>query len=154
MKKIKYFSAVLVLIMLPFLVSCGRILNAGATYTAKNGNLTIVVDALNANRWTLKNNSLDDSSYVELSVNETDETIGDYPIIKLVAEKVSGDIDFEVATSSGKEYIYTKYDGKIYMAIAKYTHTGEIIEDISQAEESSGLKEYIIENPSLIIIKQ
>lgn len=90
-------------------------LEEGAVYIGKAAtNEIIEVDS--PDQWTIKFQNEDDNTYSVVSVEDTDQTIGDYPVKKLVADEIYGDSS-PFAKREGRDYIITQDDEGVYFIV-------------------------------------
>lgn len=122
MKSIFTLKKLLVLLLAVVLCGCSAsgstgssegVLDKDTTYLGKNATKEIIeVDS--GNTWTIKSENEDDTNYTVVSVEVTDEMIGDFPVVKLVAEEVNGDISSSFAKREGRSYIIAKDGDEVF----------------------------------------
>lgn len=95
-----------------------NILKADSIYIGVNATKEIIeVDS--DNTWTIKSENEDDTNFTVVSVEETGEKIGEFPVVELVAKEVNGDIESSFAKREGRMFIVVNdEDGVFFRSIA------------------------------------
>lgn len=126
------------------------ILEKNATYIGKNAtNEIIKVDSNDS--WTIKSQSKDDSNYSVVTVSKTDEKVEKYPVIKLVVNKVSGDINSVFAKREGRNFIVVKDGNEVYFRSISDDNRKSITDKMKQVKDPD---EYIKEISNYVFTKQ
>lgn len=126
------------------------LLEKGATYLGKNATSEIInVDS--SDSWTIKNKNKDDSNYSVVSVNKTGETVGKYPVVRLVATEVNGDIKSAFAKREGREFITVIDGNEVYFRSIADENRKSIKEKMESSDDPD---EYIKKISNYVFTRQ
>ncbi|WP_260288377.1 hypothetical protein [Peribacillus aracenensis] len=113
-------------------------LEKGATYIGKNATFELI-EVNSSDSWTIKSQSEDDTNYTVVSVKETGENVGEYPIIELKATEVMGDIDSRFAKREGRQFIMIQDDEGLYFKSIAEDIIKEMEDELQKTEDKDEL---------------
>lgn len=110
-----------------------------------------IIEVESDSSWKIKSANEDDTNFTVVSVEETGELIGELPVVKLIAEEVSGDISSTFAKREGRSFIYIKDGDEVFFRSIADENRESIASEIEKVDDPV---EYIKEIANFKFTKQ